>query len=137
MRTPALLLLLLPAGCYDFAHVGVHVDGGEVDEAVAPTADLAAADLAPPPRDFALLDGPRACGQPGARGNSLGVGKYCLTGADCAGNKEATICQTFVDPLRNVCTKLCAGDGGAGQCGERAVCFCIANLACGCAPLAC
>jgi hypothetical protein len=75
------------------------------------------------------------CGHPGDKGNSLGVGKFCQSSADCANNTQATLCAIIGDDRSFFCTFLCDEDGGVNQCGENAECAC--QGACGCFPIAC
>lgn len=76
------------------------------------------------------------CGHPGDVGNSLGVGKFCMTIADCASNSKATVCTTLGSDTDFFCTMVCSSTGPADQCGENARCACD-NGQCGCFPTAC
>jgi Cys-rich repeat protein len=74
---------------------------------------------------------PVDCVAPGAKGNSLGVGKYCQASADCA---EGTFCTAGVAPKgAEFCTAFCATDA---DCGDGMTCFQEARGK-GCAPTAC
>jgi hypothetical protein len=75
------------------------------------------------------------CGHPGDKGNSLGVGHYCVTSADCSDNTRATLCATAGDEGAFFCTFVCHQDGPPDQCGEDAECTCQGP--CGCFPKAC
>ena len=90
-----------------------------------------AADPGPPDMFFQSL-----CGRPGESGNSLGVGRFCEELSDCRNNGSAGLCTAVADPQRFFCTKVCAGDGGAGECGEGAACACQPG-ACACVPKPC
>lgn len=83
---------------------------------------VAPADLADPP-DLAPW-----CGHPGDTGNSLGVGKYCQTNADCSG-PYGLACSTpirFSKPYNGaeICTKTCNPSApiSGGPCGPGATC---------------
>lgn len=106
------------------------------------------ADMAVPPDMTTLLS---QCGQPGDKGNSLGVGKFCTKIADCFGDGVQTnICSSLgngstpsaddtyfctIYPCRK------AGDGGTGSsCGEDATCTCGSGggmSGCACTPNRC
>lgn len=75
------------------------------------------------------------CGHPGDKGNSLGVGHFCVTSVDCQDNTRASLCATAGDPGAFFCTFVCHQDGPPDQCGEDAECTC--QGACGCFPKAC
>jgi hypothetical protein len=86
-----------------------------------------------------------ACGHPGDMGNSLGIGKFCSSVADCAGTGIPTICATLGDPSEHFCTAMCTPadaampEGGTGfptNCGEGATCECSTG-GCGCTPNQC
>jgi hypothetical protein len=90
-----------------------------------PIADLGVAvDLAASP-DLALLS---ACGHPGDVGNSLGVGRFCTTVAECAQTAQAKICSTISNgtpPSASdtyFCTMAC-DPSGPNTCGEGAHCI--------------
>ena len=74
------------------------------------------------------------CGNPGDRGNALGVGKYCAALSDCSG-QAAGICATLGDPDAHFCTTTCT-DGDATACGDGATCACEDGQ-CGCVPNSC
>lgn len=76
------------------------------------------------------------CGQPGDKGNALGVGSFCTTSADCAGNSDANICTHAFDSTVYFCTLFCSKTGAANQCGDGATCECM-SAGCGCTPNAC
>jgi hypothetical protein len=80
-----------------------------------------------------------ACGHPGDKGNSLGVGQYC-TGTGCPAT--APICSS----IENVdggtentffCVQPCTPCSPAGFCGSGASCVCKAAGECGCTPDSC
>src|SRR5260221_14316555 len=79
--------------------------------------------------DMAVLS---QCGHPGDTGNSLGVGKFCTTIAECqVGNMKTNICSSLgnaPDPSPDdtyFCTIYpCHLDGGMAECGEDATCTC-------------
>lgn len=84
-------------------------------------------------RDLGLI----CCGQVGDPGNSVGVGRYCQSFADCAMNSRATICSAPSDPAYRICVTLCAPMGDiVAQCGEDALCSCD-ERGCGCMPRRC
>jgi len=86
-------------------------------------------------KDAGSGDASTGCVSPGAPGNSDGVGKYCDTFNDCAG-QTANICAVIGDPTQHFCTFLCTpSDGGADPCGTGATCECQGQ--CGCTPNAC
>jgi hypothetical protein len=86
------------------------------------------------------------CGQPGDKGNSIGVGAFCVTSNDCVnclGSANGVdLCSDLGGPGTYFCTKLCTlpeggADGGDSGCGENATCECGNNPPCGCTPNAC
>jgi hypothetical protein len=93
--------------------------------------------------DMALLS---QCGHPGDTGNSLGVGKFCMSISDCTGNgMKTTLCSSLGNgPMPSPDdTYFCTiypcqpGDGGMPtNCGENATCVC-AMQGCACTPLSC
>jgi len=112
-----------------------------------PTDDMAkASDMAP---DMTRLLS--QCGQPGDKGNSLGVGKFCTKISDCFGDTATTnICSSLGNgPTPSAddtyfctiypCHK--ATDGGtASSCGENATCSCGSGggmTGCACTPNTC
>lgn len=86
-----------------------------------------------PPADLTFLS---ACGHPGDKGNSLGVGQFCENLSDCADNTRAKLCTTLGDPDNFFCTFACKKDGPVDQCGESARCACSSG-GCGCFPTRC
>jgi hypothetical protein len=95
--------------------------GGVVDMTVPKTGDLS---------------GPAsACGHPGDVGNSIGVGKYCMSIFDCP--STAIICTAINnanEPANDqtfFCTTTCKGLTDTTTCGAGAACLMQgANLAC-------
>jgi hypothetical protein len=79
------------------------------------------------------------CGQPGDKGNALGVGKYCNSVADCKGTPEAPLCSIAGDKDTHFCTKLCDAKGDiAKECGSADMtCACDNVGNCGCTPKKC
>jgi len=75
------------------------------------------------------------CGHPGDQGNSVGVGKFCQSSADCSDNTKATLCAIIGDDRSFFCTFVCHQDGPPDQCGEDAECACQGP--CGCFPKKC
>lgn len=73
------------------------------------------------------------CAAPTDLGNSLGVGKYCETNADCRGNGRATFCLAPFDSASNFCSFIgCMTDA---DCGEDTTCVvqtsgsaCVPNM---------
>jgi hypothetical protein len=82
--------------------------------------------------------GPVCCGSPGDRGNSIGVGRYCVTNADCQGIRP-NACDTQSTPNGNFCTIKCAPD--FNDCAEDATCDCSTMFStlfhCTCVPTVC
>jgi hypothetical protein len=87
-----------------------------------------------------------ACGHPGDKGNSKGVGKFCETNDDCSG-LEAGLCSTInnkdggTDPNTFFCVKaFCNPSAPATDitdfCGENATCLKNA-LGAACVPVQC
>lgn len=79
------------------------------------------------------------CGNPGNPGNEQGVGKFCMTSGDCAG-QMANICATVADPTFTFCIKVCSPNGGNAQCGSGAQCQCGMGggmMGCACIPGEC
>ncbi|HEX6836140.1 MAG TPA: hypothetical protein VF334_06180, partial [Polyangia bacterium] len=112
---------------------------------MAVTADMAKGGTS---TDMALLS---ACGHPGDTGNSIGVGKFCKSLADCSGpGLKTNICSALgngstpspsdtyfctVYPCHPV-------DGGVdtAECGENADCVCGGSMGgsgCACTPASC
>ena len=78
-----------------------------------------------------------ACGHPGDKGNSLGVGRFCQALSDCEGTPHPTLCTILGSSDNFFCTFMCKpGDAGLTECGENARCACEGNQ-CGCFPTAC
>ena len=75
------------------------------------------------------------CGVQGNPGNELGVGKFCQSSTECAGQK-ATTCATMFAPNLTFCTTACTMGGSANQCGSGAACQCAQNQ-CACIPGEC
>ena len=91
------------------------------------------ADMAKSPPDIMSC-----CGQYGDRGNSKGVGQFCIEHGDCTG--DAVICSAAAAPQKRAyfCTIPCNPDMGTAACGAGAVCqFDQAFQANGCVPSAC
>lgn len=81
-----------------------------------------------------LLDGggEGGCAQPGDEGNDLGVGRYCASASDCAGQTANFCIANF--SAENYCTViLCQSDD---ECGEGASCV-ASGPGSACVPLAC
>jgi hypothetical protein len=87
------------------------------------------------------------CGHPGDKGNSIGVGSFCVTSNDCVNcNGSANgvdLCSDLGGPGEYFCTKICiappdagADGGGDSGCGENATCECQ-GAQCGCTPNSC
>ena len=106
------------------------------------------ADMAKVSTDMALLS---SCGHPGDTGNSIGVGKFCKSIADCTGpGLKTTLCSSLgngstpspsdsyfctIYPCHPV-------DGGVdtAECGENADCVCggsSGGSGCACTPSSC
>lgn len=134
MKTIGFALVLAFAACSD--------NSSSSDMAVA--ADMAKGAST----DMALLS---ACGHPGDTGNSIGVGKFCKSIADCSGpGLKTNICSALgngstpspsdtyfctVYPCHPV-------DGGVdtAECGENADCVCggsSGGSGCACTPTSC
>ena len=77
------------------------------------------------------------CGQPGDTGNELGIGKFCSSLDDCAGDLTAPLCSILGNSNTHFCTTTCSMTGSAGQCGTAAMCVCNSGNQCGCTPTAC
>jgi hypothetical protein len=80
------------------------------------------------------------CGKPGDTGNNLGVGKYCMTLADCNNNGMATLCSSLGNTDKRktfFCTFLC--QMGMTNCGTGATCACdpMNPSNCACTPNMC
>lgn len=80
-----------------------------------------------------MVRGP-CCGQPGDKGNALGVGEYC-TGFNTGCTGQAGFCANISDPKLHFCTMTCTM-GSTTACGTGASCQCQ-NGQCGCVPDAC
>lgn len=97
-----------------------------------------APDMTMAPGDLAPLS---LCGHPGDPGNANGVGKYCTTSSDCAGN-PAFICSTVMPIPQGptyFCTLACNPNAANpdAPCGAGANCTCLMAGACGCVPTNC
>lgn len=78
------------------------------------------------------------CGKAGDKGNSKGVGQFCVEHGDCTG--EAVLCSFAAAPQKKAyfCTLPCNPDMGTTACGEGATCqFDSTFGAYGCVPSAC
>ena len=102
-------------------------------------------DMAKPKGDMAILS---QCGHPGDNGNSIGVGKFCMSISDCTGaGMKTNICSSLgngVNPDPGdtyFCTVYpCHLDGGTMECGENATCTCGSGggmTGCACTPNSC
>jgi hypothetical protein len=78
------------------------------------------------------------CGQPNDKGNSIGIGRFCVELTSCADIN--LICSHPVRPDTYFCTKQCtppaSGPPIDPACGENTICQCDA-LGCGCTPVSC
>lgn len=93
--------------------------------------------------DMALFS---ACGHPGDKGNSKGIGQYCNTAANvsCPTGMMLTCSDILNSPGSNMntffCTTPCSmsmsGTADAAECGENSLCQCK-TIGCGCTPAAC
>jgi hypothetical protein len=136
MRALGLALLFAVAGC----------GGGGSSNDMGTT--TGGGDMAKSSTDMALLS---SCGHPGDTGNSIGVGKFCKSIADCSGaGLKTNICSALgngstpspsdsyfctVYPCHPV-------DGGmdTAECGENADCVCggsSGGSGCACTPTSC
>jgi hypothetical protein len=93
--------------------------------------------------DMAFLS---ACGHPGDTGNNKGVGKFCMTDDDCAGN-EASICSSINNDtappeqrtffcVKPLCATTWSSDDIKDYCGDGAVCL-KNELGTACGPKEC
>lgn len=109
--------------------------GDMADMSVGPVQDLLPAPLS-------------ACGKPGDKGNSIGVGKFCTQISDCTTEgAKTTLCSSLGNgsmPSANdtyFCTIFpCKQDGGADFCGDNATCVCGSGggmTGCACTPNTC
>jgi hypothetical protein len=109
--------------------------------------DMRAKDLSAGGGDMALLS---RCGMPGDQPvNSLGVGKFCMTLAECMTDPNAktnlcTILGNGSNPSPDdtyFCTIFpCQLDAGVAQCGDNATCVCgsaMGGSGCVCTPNKC
>jgi hypothetical protein len=104
--------------------------GGGPDMSAVPK-DLTVGSMA----DIAMI-GNSCCGQPGDKGNSLGVGQFCNPDP-CTGDKAIFCASLGGDDRQHFCTFPCSvPDGGMDPCGENAFCACRGGQ-CGCAPTSC
>lgn len=83
------------------------------------------------------------CGFPGDKGNALGVGKFCASISDCAGNR-AGICSSLGNSPGSTyktffCTFICTPSDGGDPCGAGATCQCdpMGGRGCACTPDSC
>jgi hypothetical protein len=81
-----------------------------------------------------------ACGHPGDKGNSIGIGKYCMGISDCPGT--APICSNIENSPGSTentyfCVLPCNSCPTADYCGEGASCVCKSAGECGCTPNTC
>jgi hypothetical protein len=117
---------------------GVDAGSPQVDSGTAaPSADasVTADGGTPPDGGYGDVTIPTSCGMPGDVGNSLGVGMYCTSVAQCLGNTQATLCATLGNPNMQFCTFLCT-QGSPTACGTGASCECQSGE-CGCVPDSC
>lgn len=119
-------------------------DAPSSDDGAALADGTSAADTGGGPADAGPCDAEvfdSNCGQPCDQGNVLGVGKFCITSADCPSTSMAVICSSFGDPSTHFCTLACtpvdAGPDADGPCGEGAECRCNSSNMCGCVPSGC
>jgi hypothetical protein len=130
MRSWFPLLLLLCACRTPPLQVGDGGTFGVDDLAVPSNADMRR------PRDLHMTPN-SCCGNAGNPGNEQGVGKFCMTSPDCAG-QPANICATVADPTFTFCIKVCSATGGNAQCGSGAQCQCgMGGNMCACVPGEC
>jgi hypothetical protein len=131
-------VVLLAMGCFscgggspeddDPTTDGAAIVPADADPTGGPDGAAAASDAAPGAADADVL-----CAEPGAVGNSLGVGKYCQSQADCAG-QEASFCTVVTSPdAPPFCTKICFGTD-PDECGEDASCEGDGGPLKGCTP---
>lgn len=74
------------------------------------------------------------CGNPGDKGNNLGVGKYCTKGGgQCSGTQSPYCSADFRSDVPTFCSRPCASDN---DCGTAAKCV-GSGLEKGCEPIAC
>jgi hypothetical protein len=139
MKATAALVLLpfVLAACSSSSSSGGTGDAATGDSGGG--GDSTAADTGGGPTDVQVDS---FCGHPGDMGNSIGVGKFCLSSNDCTGS-QAHLCSNLGGPGTNFCTTTCMPpppDGGAADggnpCAENATCECQGGL-CGCTPNSC
>jgi hypothetical protein len=89
--------------------------------------------------DAWTFDAKSNCGHPGDKGNSVGVGQFCINVSDCTDNPKARLCTTFGDPENYFCTFRCDPKADpVDVCGENARCACNdKGTSCGCFPTRC
>jgi hypothetical protein len=78
-----------------------------------------------------------SCGHPGDKGNSKGIGQFCMDSNDCP---SGLLCSSLFHPGTFFCTvaTTCSPPVDTSTCGENTVCQCDPTLgACGCTPTAC
>jgi hypothetical protein len=89
-------------------------------------------------KDMAVFS---VCGHPGDTGNSVGVGKYCVSPVtDCQNNGKATLCSSLGSDNSFFCTFPCTASDMGNECGENASCQCgsgSSQSGCGCFPDRC
>ncbi len=81
-------------------------------------------DLAQPPPDLG-----HCCGQPGDPGNTLGVGKYCTSSSECAG-QPANVCNGDTHYCTNVNCMTSSDCGAGAYCGMGIAGFWCFPLGC-------
>jgi hypothetical protein len=79
------------------------------------------------------------CGHPGDKGNSLGIGQYCVMFVgDCPNNLFCSSAANANAPSPTYfCTTSCSTPGPDPTCGENALCVCGKPGLCGCTPAYC
>lgn len=89
--------------------------------------------------DTFRFDAKSNCGFPGDKGNSVGVGQFCINLSDCLENSKARLCTTLGNPENYFCTFRCdPKTDPANVCGENARCACDdKGGSCGCFPTRC
>jgi hypothetical protein len=83
-----------------------------------------------------------ACGHPGDKGNSLGIGQFCtMPFGECpSGLTCSSITNANLPPEQHTyfCSTTCQTAGpDPTHCGDNALCVCIKPTLCGCTPMAC
>jgi hypothetical protein len=109
-----------------FAVFGLLLLFGCDDSKSSSSADLSAA-----VGDMALVS---SCGHPGDKGNSKGVGQFCVNlVGDCPSD---LVCSHALMSDTYFCTKTCTPPVDIASCGPDTICQCNA-LGCGCTPTSC